>query len=47
MSFTGRIRTYLVAIALLPPVLMMAVVYFYSERQQELAYRQRAARWDT
>ena len=43
MSFTGLIRTYLVAIALLPPVLMMAVVYFYSERQQELAYRQRAA----
>ncbi len=42
MSLTGRIRMYLVVIALLPPALMMAVVYFYSYRQEELAYRQNA-----
>lgn len=42
MSFTGRIRLYLVAIALLPPLLMMAVVYFYSSRQAEISYRERA-----
>ncbi len=43
MSLTGRIRMYLVIIALLPPALMMAVVYFYSYRQEEMAYRQNAA----
>jgi len=43
MSFTGRIRLYLVAIALLPPLLMMAVVYFYSSRQTEINYHERAA----
>jgi len=43
MTFSGRIRLYLVAIAFLPPLLMMAVVYFYSSRQQELAYQQNAA----
>lgn len=43
MTFSGRIRLYLVAIALLPPLLMMAVVYFYSSRQQELAHRQNAS----
>ena len=42
MSFTGRIRLYLVVVALLPPLLMMAVVYFYSSRQTEIAYRERA-----
>ena len=43
MSFTGRIRLYLVAIALLPPILMMAVVYFYSAHQAEISHRQNAA----
>ncbi len=43
MTFSGRIRLFLVAIALLPPLLMMAVVYFYSSRQQEIAYQQSAA----
>jgi len=43
MTFSGRIRLFLVAIALLPPLLMMAVVYFYSTRQQELAYQQDAS----
>ena len=43
MTFSGRIRLYLVAIALLPPLLMMAVVYFYSSHQEELAYQQNAA----
>ena len=42
MSFTGRIRLYLVAIALLPPLLMMAVVYFYSLRQEQITYRENA-----
>ncbi|MBD3256885.1 HAMP domain-containing protein, partial [candidate division GN15 bacterium] len=42
MTFTGRIRWYLVAIALLPPVLMMAVVHFYSLRQEQITYRQNA-----
>jgi signal transduction histidine kinase len=43
MSFTGRIRLYLIIIALLPPALMMTVVYFYSQRQDEVSYRQNAA----
>jgi len=33
MSFSGRIRLYLVLIALLPPALIMAVVYFHSLSQ--------------
>ncbi|RKX24946.1 MAG: hypothetical protein DRP45_07080, partial [Candidatus Zixiibacteriota bacterium] len=43
MSFTGRIRLYLVAIAFLPPALMMVVVYFYSSHQQSLTYQQNAS----
>jgi signal transduction histidine kinase len=43
MTFAGRIRLYLVAIALLPPVLMMVVVYFYSAQQEEIRYRQDAS----
>ena len=42
MTFTGRIRLYLVAIALLPPVLMMAVIYFYSLRQEQITYHENA-----
>lgn len=54
MSFTGRIKLYLVAIALLPPLFMMGVVYFYAQRQSEIEYRHSAgdslaklARYDT
>ena len=43
MSFTARIRLTLVAVALLPPALMMAVVYSYSSRQEETRYREAAA----
>lgn len=43
MSFSGRIRLYLVATALLPPMLMMLVVYFYSGRQIEITYQETAA----
>ena len=43
MSFTARIRVILVAVALLPPVLMMLVVYTYSSRQEETRYREAAA----
>jgi signal transduction histidine kinase len=43
MSFTGRIRLFLVGIALLPPLLMMVVVYFYSVNQAEISYREYAA----
>jgi hypothetical protein len=42
VSFSGRIRLFLVAIALLPPLLMMAVVYVYSGRQQDIEYRRSA-----
>ena len=43
MTFSGRIRLYLVAVALLPPLLMMLVVYFYSAHQQEIEYRETAS----
>lgn len=43
MTFTGRIRLYLVIIALLPPVLMMGVVYFYSLEQERISYRETSA----
>jgi signal transduction histidine kinase len=43
MSFTARIRMILIAVALLPPALMMVVVYTYSSRQEESRYREAAA----
>jgi len=42
VSFTRRIKLFLVAIALLPPLLMMTVVYFYAQRQGDLEYRHSA-----
>lgn len=33
MSFTGKIRLFLIAIAIIPPLLIMAVVYFHSSAQ--------------
>ena len=35
MSLTGRIRMYLILIALLPPLLVMTVIYFHSVGQAE------------
>jgi len=43
MSFTGRIRLFLIAVALFPPALMMLVVYVYSSSQEETRYHQSAA----
>ncbi|MFQ5498975.1 MAG: PAS domain-containing sensor histidine kinase [Candidatus Zixiibacteriota bacterium] len=42
MTFAGRIRLFFVAIALTPPVVIMAVTYFYLVRQAENADRQAA-----
>lgn len=44
MTFTGRIRIYLVAVAVLPPLLVMSVIYFHSVRQLESSNRQQAYR---
>lgn len=35
MSFTARIRTYLLLIAILPPLAVMAVIYYYSTSEME------------
>ena len=43
MSFTARIRVILILVALLPPALMMLVVYAYSSRQEETRYLETAA----
>ncbi len=42
MTFTGRIRTYLVLVALLPPVLVMGVLYLQSARQTDSSARRQA-----
>ena len=42
MTFTGKIRVYLVIVALLPPLLVFLAVYFLSERQFESSDRQLA-----
>jgi len=36
MTFTGKIRGYLILIAFIPPVLMMSVIYFHSIKQLEI-----------
>ena len=36
MSLAGRIRIYLIAVAVLPPLIVMAVIYFHSARQAEV-----------
>ncbi len=35
MSFSGRIRLYLVLVAIIPPLLILTVIYFHSTRQLE------------
>ena len=42
MTYTGRIRVYLIFVAMLPPLLVMSVIYFHSVRQLESSERQRA-----
>ena len=42
MTFTGRIRIYLIIAAVLPPLLVMSVIYFHSVRQLEASDRQQA-----
>ncbi|MDH4157232.1 MAG: ATP-binding protein [candidate division Zixibacteria bacterium] len=42
MTFTGKIRVYLVTVALLPPLIVLLAVYFLSERQLEFSDRQLA-----
>lgn len=42
MTFTGRIRIYLIAVAVLPPLLVMTVIYFHSVKQLESFDRQQA-----
>jgi len=42
MTFTGKIRIYLALIALLPPLIVMAVVYFNSMQQLEYSGYQSA-----
>ena len=37
MTFTGKIRVYLILVALISPVLIMLVIYFHSIRQLDLA----------
>ncbi|UCE23887.1 MAG: HAMP domain-containing protein [Candidatus Zixiibacteriota bacterium] len=44
MTFSGRIRLYLVAVAVLPALLVMAVIYFYSTEQLKSADELRAHR---
>jgi len=42
MTFTGKIRIYLILVALLPPLIIMAVVYFNSMQQLEYSGYQNA-----
>jgi len=44
MTFTGRIRSYLLLIALLPPLLVMTVIYWQGEHQSRVADRRAALR---
>lgn len=39
MTFASRIRVYLVAVAVMPPLLIMGVIYFQAVKQLEQAYR--------
>lgn len=43
MTFAGRIRTYLILIALIPPLLVMSVIYFRSASQLEYVDRRAAS----
>jgi signal transduction histidine kinase len=42
VSFTGKIRLFLIGIAIIPPLLIMAVVYFHSAAQAEEIEKQNA-----
>jgi signal transduction histidine kinase len=42
VSFTGKIRLFLIGIAIIPPLLIMAVVYFHSASQAEQIEKQNA-----
>ncbi|UCD62673.1 MAG: HAMP domain-containing protein [Candidatus Zixiibacteriota bacterium] len=42
MTFTGRVRWFLVAVAVIPSALIMAVIYFHSSLQLQSSDRQRA-----
>ncbi|MEW5994242.1 MAG: hypothetical protein AB1744_07590, partial [Candidatus Zixiibacteriota bacterium] len=42
MTFTGRIRIFLIVVAVLPPLLVMAAVYAYSARQTAVSERRQA-----
>jgi len=44
MTFTGRIRIYLILAALIPPLLIMSVIYFHSARQVEISEQQTISR---
>jgi signal transduction histidine kinase len=44
MTFTGRIRLYLIVVAVLPPLLVMGAVYVYSQHQTDISERQQAQR---
>jgi signal transduction histidine kinase len=43
MTFTGRIRVYLVLAAVIPPLLVMSVIYFHAAAQAERTDRMAAA----
>ena len=42
MSFTGKIRFFLIMIAVVPPLTIMAVIYFHSAQQVEKIERESA-----
>jgi len=44
VTYAGRIRVYLIAVAVLPPLLVMFVIYFHSIRQVDSADRRQAYR---
>ncbi len=43
MTFSGRIRLYLIAAAVVPSVILMTVIYYHAERQSESAHRRAAS----
>ncbi|MDD3732620.1 MAG: ATP-binding protein [candidate division Zixibacteria bacterium] len=42
MSLTTRIRIYLIAVAVLPSLVLMAVIYLYTTRQNEISFQRQA-----
>lgn len=43
MTFTGRIRIYLVGIALIPPLAILSVVYLSLSGREEVMVRQKSS----